>query len=294
MHCGVPESVASQTPICVPSMGGVEFGDHVFMKDLFRPKDPPPPTNLVEMSMDERPVGLGLYGERFDLTCPDCEKTFLRLKKSVHGYFYGCPSWPDCSGTHGAHPDGRPKGIPGNKATRVARIAAHEVFDQLFKGPKPYMGEAAAYLWMATEMKISAEEAHIARFSIAQCEQLIRLANVALGPSAWNHLEEDPFGSEALVIAESETTPVPPTDVASVLERLENEPDGEMFTIAAFQNACRRGDFNDDDGIGYFGTRTWESRDVALCSEMAHAMALLPRHLMGPDPRYTHVWWYNK
>jgi len=254
--------------------------NHVFMADLFRPAEPPPPEPYQEeISMDETPPGLGLSGERFDLRCADCGKNFLRLKKSAHGHFYGCTSWPECAGTHGAHPDGRPKGIPGDKKTRLARIEAHNVFDQLFKGPKSQMSVSEAYFWMAQEMKLSEADAHIARFTVEQCNQLIRLVNVKLGPTGWDAIlgDEDPFGASEVVAEQEGTRPPAP-----------RPPSGDRYTITEFSDGCLDGSWTDDDGIGYFGTATAEfHEDPVSCAAFEEDNTYIP-------PGCTHVWWYNK
>lgn len=280
MNCGIVRGAAPHAR-CTEAR-------HVFMSDLFRPPTPPPPPpNLDETSMDDPPDGLGLKGERFDLTCPDCGNTFLRLKKSVHGLFYGCPSWPECEGTHGAHPDGSPKGIPGNKMTRGARIEAHKFFDQLFSGPKRQMSEPEAYAWMAREMGLSPEDAHIARFDIKQCLQLVRLVNVKLGPTGWDAIlgDDDPFGASE-VVAEREGLHVEPTPQLPSGER------GELYTLRAFINGCRRGDLTDDDGIGFLGTAEAEFReDPVSCADMAEMERGFPK---WTRPGVTHVWWYPR
>lgn len=111
-------------------------------------------------------------GERHDLHCGECGAE-MRLRKSKHGPFYGCSTWPTCDGTHGAHPDGRPKGIPANKKTRLARMRAHAVFDLIWK--QRVKKRHQAYGWMRQAMGLTHSQAHIACFSEDQCEQLIQL-----------------------------------------------------------------------------------------------------------------------
>jgi ssDNA-binding Zn-finger/Zn-ribbon topoisomerase 1 len=86
-------------------------------------------------------------------------------------WFYGCAMFPHCRATHGAHDDGRPLGIPGNKATKAARMRAHEAFDPLWKkGP---FTRTQAYGWMCRALGIEGKDAHIGMFDIARCEKLI-------------------------------------------------------------------------------------------------------------------------
>ncbi len=290
MECGVTESLAKKSPLCY-RRDQVDFGDHIFLRDLFQRNSPPVSVNVEDEGMDDAPRGLGLPGECFDLRCADCGKESLQLKKSVHGLFYGCPSWPSCKGTHGAHPDGRPKGIPGDKKTRLARIAAHEAFDPLFKGTKSIMREHEAYAWMATEMGLSTYEAHIAMFDIAKCEKLIQIVNKKLGPSAWTHLEEDPFETDTPLIAERDE----PHGVESI--DTVNSPyvevtlqECEVFPLSTFVEHCRRGYFSDYDGIGFFGTARVQSNEQISCS----AMAGWAFGFGYTSAHHTHVYWYNK
>lgn len=114
-------------------------------------------------------------GEKFDLECGDCgAKMVLRKSHKYNTPFYGCSRYPDCDGKHGARADGSPKGIPGNKATRVARIRAHTIFDQIWK-ERLVQRRSDAYGWLRKAMRLSHKEGHIARFTEAQCEELIRL-----------------------------------------------------------------------------------------------------------------------
>lgn len=90
--------------------------------------------------------------------------------------FWGCSTFPACRGVHGAHQDsGKPLGVPGDGPTKAARIRAHAAFDTLWKGGA--MSRTRAYEWMRTVMELEKREAHIGKFTAAQCERLLeRLA----------------------------------------------------------------------------------------------------------------------
>ena len=113
------------------------------------------------------------------LSCPDCGAA-MELKPSRYGQFYGCSTWREtkCPGSHGAHPDGRPLGIPASKATKEARMRAHECFDRLWKSGA--MARGQAYVWMQQALGMGADDAHIARFSIEQCDSLISAVELYL------------------------------------------------------------------------------------------------------------------
>lgn len=111
------------------------------------------------------------------LTCPECGAV-MTLKDSRYGKFYGCVRWPNCDCTHGAHEDGSPKGVPGDKATRQARIRAHAEFDQVWRELKKAGVKGArkkAYRWLRDRLGVGKDECHIALFDEATCERVIQL-----------------------------------------------------------------------------------------------------------------------
>ena len=61
--------------------------------------------------------------------------------------------------------------VPGDKATKIARIRAHAAFDTVWKGRK--MTRKDAYKWMQQVLRLKYEEAHIAMFDSTTCERLI-------------------------------------------------------------------------------------------------------------------------
>ncbi len=112
------------------------------------------------------------------LDCPECEgKLVLRLSR--YGLFYGCSNYPICKAAHGAHPDGKPLGVPANAETRSWRMKAHDVFDKLYQGESPIMSREEAYGYLQYIMGLSEEDAHISKFTTKQCQELIDLLNFA-------------------------------------------------------------------------------------------------------------------
>jgi ssDNA-binding Zn-finger/Zn-ribbon topoisomerase 1 len=120
---------------------------------------------------DQRPEARSLTSQR-RVICGECRAP-MRLKDSRFGKFWGCTQYPDCIGTHGAHPDGSPLGIPADAATKVARVEAHKAFDTLWQGG--HMTRKAAYAWLCSAMKMDRRAAHISKFSSADCAKLVRL-----------------------------------------------------------------------------------------------------------------------
>ena len=126
-----------------------------------------------------------------DLVCPECgEPMWLRPAFRGSGVFYRCSTWLDksCPGTHGAHPDGRPLGVPATRKTKDARMAAHHVFDHLWK--TKWMSRGAAYRWMQKALGMTADEAHIGRFDRAQCKALVVAFREAY-PDLWRDIRGD-------------------------------------------------------------------------------------------------------
>jgi ssDNA-binding Zn-finger/Zn-ribbon topoisomerase 1 len=109
---------------------------------------------------------------RDDLVCAECGARMV-LRKSKFGPFYGCTKFPECRGAHGAHQTGKPKGKPGDTATKKARIEAHTLFDRIWK-EKLVKNRGAAYKWMQKALKLPKSQAHIGEFSEEQCRQLMK------------------------------------------------------------------------------------------------------------------------
>ena len=104
------------------------------------------------------------------LCCGECGAPMV-ARTSKYGPFYGCSAWPRCRGTHGAHPDGSPLGVPADAATKAARIRAHAAFDRLWKGGT--MKRAQAYGWLSRTLGIAGADCHIGRFDAATCERVV-------------------------------------------------------------------------------------------------------------------------
>lgn len=121
---------------------------------------------------------LDLPGARTDLTCPEpsCPGRLV-LKSGKYGPFYGCSKWASsrCPGGHGAHEDGSPLGIPAPQKTRRARRLTHELFDKMWREPDGYVTRGGAYRWLQLAMNMTADDAHIGRFTLEECRKLYRI-----------------------------------------------------------------------------------------------------------------------
>jgi ssDNA-binding Zn-finger/Zn-ribbon topoisomerase 1 len=112
--------------------------------------------------------------------CPGCGAE-MRLKVGTFGFFWSCNEWPGCTFAVGCHPHTtKPLGTPANFATRKARKAAHDLFDQTWIGPRARMSRKEAYAWLASRMGLPVEQTHIALFDAAQCQEVITHAQCLL------------------------------------------------------------------------------------------------------------------
>jgi len=61
-------------------------------------------------------------------------------------------------------------------------MMAHADFDMLWKGNKKVMTRREAYHWLQKTMGIEkAEDAHIGKFDVQQCRQLLGLVKLRIG-----------------------------------------------------------------------------------------------------------------
>ncbi len=109
-------------------------------------------------------------GEKI-MDCPLCGKPMV-LRQSRFGKFYGCSGYPQCKTTHGAHPDGKPLGIPADKETRDLRIKAHELLNKVFDY-NTKDGRRKMYSWL----KWNTTEGHISMLDKYELLILIEVLN---------------------------------------------------------------------------------------------------------------------
>lgn len=130
-----------------------------------------------------------------DLDCPDCG-SFLALVAFKGKVIYRCARYTShgCRGAHGAHPDGKPLGVPAPWPVREARKRAHSAFDLLWRAPQGRMTRGAAYRWLQGALKMSETEAHISQFDAAQCTALLDLLRSDFGVEPERELGEGQVG----------------------------------------------------------------------------------------------------
>ena len=121
--------------------------------------------------------------KRVNVKCPYCgSRALLRPASVVYGSkaaapaapYYVCARYPACDAYVAAHRDTRlPMGTLADRKLRRKRIEAHKAFNRLWTSG--LMGKKQAYRWLQAKLDLPEQEAHIGRFSLFRCEQVIRL-----------------------------------------------------------------------------------------------------------------------
>ena len=122
--------------------------------------------------------------KRINITCPVCgSKAYLRPASVVYGdkapdpdaKYYVCGRYPACDCYVAAHRKTLlPMGTLADKALRKKRHDAHVALDSLWKNG--VMSRKEAYRLLQLSMGLPAEDAHIAKFSAARCDEVIALS----------------------------------------------------------------------------------------------------------------------
>ena len=144
---------------------------HTFKMDYLL--GPAPGSELETYEPPAPPV----HGPNAVFDCPEdgCDgKLKRKWSEKFSRWFFGCTKWREtgCTGSHGCHPDGSPLGIPANKETKQARIAAHEAFDALWEHGT--ISRDQAYRWLSKEF---GRDAHISKMDIEDCQRVIELVD---------------------------------------------------------------------------------------------------------------------
>lgn len=116
---------------------------------------------------------------REDVLCGECASPMILRETTKYPNpdgtprrFFGCSSYPQCRGTHGAHQaTGEPLGIPADEPTKKARMAVHAVFDRIWKDR--HLPRNDAYRLLQELTSKSADKAHISMFTQAECAAVL-------------------------------------------------------------------------------------------------------------------------
>jgi ssDNA-binding Zn-finger/Zn-ribbon topoisomerase 1 len=116
-----------------------------------------------------------------DVICPDCgakmvlreTKKFLYPNSGNPRKFYGCSRWPSCNATHGAHPDGRPLGRPGDAETKALRSQCHALINEACtETPK-----STLYSELEELLGLGRGEVHFGNMNKEDCQKVIEYIN---------------------------------------------------------------------------------------------------------------------
>lgn len=128
----------------------------------FKPKSAPGnfrrPRCLHCNNKGRKTTGKEIYPSR-----PDLQSKIFWICRSCSSSYVGCHPGTD-----------RPLGKMCNAKTRKARSAAHRALDPLWKSRK--IGRSDVYRRLAACMGLRTTDCHIGHFTIAQCEQVIKIA----------------------------------------------------------------------------------------------------------------------
>ncbi len=123
--------------------------------------------------------------KRVNIKCPYCgSRALLRPASVVYGPkavdpaapYYICARYPACDSYVAAHRDTRlPMGTLADRELRRKRVEAHTAFNRLWTSG--LMGKKQAYRWLQAKLDLPEQEAHIGKFSLLRCEEVIQLCN---------------------------------------------------------------------------------------------------------------------
>lgn len=119
--------------------------------------------------------------KKVHLTCPKCHsKALLRPASVIFGdkapdptaKYYVCARYPACDCYVSAHRRTHmPMGTLADPALRKKRNQAHQALDRLWRSG--LMSRTQAYRLLQLHLGLPPEEAHIAKFSMDRCDQVI-------------------------------------------------------------------------------------------------------------------------
>lgn len=110
--------------------------------------------------------------------CDYCGQPALYTDSAaVYGRSYGMIYYcPNCIAWVGVHRGtSKPKGRLANAELREWKKAAHAAFDPLWMQGHKKRNEA--YHWLASRMGLAPDEAHIGKFDVAQCRQVVQICS---------------------------------------------------------------------------------------------------------------------
>ena len=117
--------------------------------------------------------------EMQNIKCPYCGADTVFVDDSIvygqsFGMIYLCKNYPECDAHVGVHKGTNvPKGRLANKELREYKKVVHSIVDNFWRDG--IMTRREFYAWMAKQMQMPEEEAHVAMFDVEQCQKAIRI-----------------------------------------------------------------------------------------------------------------------
>lgn len=118
------------------------------------------------------------------ILCHCGQKAHRKSNSLIYGKEYGngrayiCDNWPECTGSIGTHPDGKPLGTIGDKETQQLRRMCHSIIDPLWQevenGRSRKRNRGSVYGWIQRITGLSPAEAHIGMMDAEDCRRLLR------------------------------------------------------------------------------------------------------------------------
>jgi len=117
----------------------------------------------------------------YDYVCPYCgapaeicDSVKVYPNRKSYGRMLVCTRFPECDAYVGCHSRSNlPKGTMANAELRSLRKEAHDLFDVGWKNS--HITRSKAYAWLAEQLGLRKEEAHIGLFDPATCRKVIAL-----------------------------------------------------------------------------------------------------------------------
>lgn len=112
-------------------------------------------------------------------------------KELYHGHSYGmrwiCSRFPDCKGSVGAHPDGKPLGTVPNDEDKKYRSMVHAQIDPLWQNQQRSKKKArgSVYGWLRRIMDMTSDECHVGNWNAETCIEA--LEQIAIHPYEQRH-----------------------------------------------------------------------------------------------------------
>lgn len=122
--------------------------------------------------------------------CPYCGAPVKIVDSSIlyngrsYGWAYVCNAYPKCDAYVGCHPGTkRPLGRLANKELRLAKTAAHEAFDAVWKKNaeqrhlSPKEARIRGYAWLADALMMLRKDCHIGMMDLETCRRVVEICS---------------------------------------------------------------------------------------------------------------------